>query len=126
MGSRIDAIVALPDTDRAWRVQSERGPLVLRLHGEERFASHGRGAMSTAVLSLEAFQERQLRDRFRARAHEALDELLNRLEARMTEPGSSPPTLMDLTEAVSQQRSVFTSALVGALLAARRGGLPPL
>ena len=64
--------------------------------------------MSTAVLSLEAFQERQLQDRFRARAHEALDELLNRLEAQMTEPGSSPPTLMDLTEAVSQERSVFT------------------
>ena len=77
--------------------------------------------MSTAVLSLEAFQERQLRDRFRARAHEALDELLNRLEARMTEPGSSPPTLMDLTEAVSQQRSVFTSALVEAFVERRHG-----
>ena len=77
--------------------------------------------MSTAVLSLEAFQERQLRDRFRARAHEALDEPLNRLEARMTEPGSSPPTLMDLTEAVSQQRSVFTSALVEAFVERRHG-----
>ena len=39
-GFRIDTIVPLPDTDRAWRVQSDRGPLVLRLHGKERFASH--------------------------------------------------------------------------------------
>ena len=77
--------------------------------------------MSTAVLSLEAFQERQLQDRFRAQAHEALDELLNRLEAQMTEPGSSPPTLMDLTEAVSQERSVFTAALVEAFVARRHG-----
>ena len=38
--------------------------------------------MSTAVLSLEAFQERQLRGRFRAQAHEALDELLNRWRRR--------------------------------------------
>ena len=36
--------------------------------------------MDTTVLSLEAFQERQLGEGFRARAHEALDELLNRLD----------------------------------------------
>ena len=77
--------------------------------------------MNATVLSLEAFRERQLQDRCRARAHEALDELLDRLEARMTEPGSSPPTLMDLTEVVSQERGVLTVALVEAFVERQHG-----
>jgi hypothetical protein len=42
--------------------------------------------MDTAILSLAAYQERRLGERFRARAHAALDELLDRLEAQMTPP----------------------------------------
>ena len=42
----------------------------------------------SAILSLEVFQERQSQDRFRSRAHEALDEWLDRLETQMSERGS--------------------------------------
>jgi len=77
--------------------------------------------MNTAILSLAVHQERQQGERFRRRAHEALDEMLNRLEAQRTEPGASPPTLMDLTEAVFQERSGFTGALVKAMVEHRHG-----
>ena len=59
--------------------------------------------MDTAIRSLAVHQERQQGARFRRRAQEALDEMLNRLEAQRTEAGGSPPTLMDLTEAVFQK-----------------------
>ena len=78
-------------------------------------------AMSTAILSLEAYEEQRLRDRFRTRAHGALDDLLNRLELEMSEPTSSPPRLMDLTQAVQEQRSGFTAALVEAFVERRHG-----
>lgn len=77
--------------------------------------------MSTAILSLEAYEERRLRDRFRTQAHGVLDDLLDRLESQMTEPTSSPPTLMDLTQAVQEQRSGFTAALVEAFVERRHG-----
>lgn len=77
--------------------------------------------MDTAVLSLAAHQERQLRERLRTRAHEALDEMLNRLEAQVTQPGTSPPTLMDLAAAVFQERCGLTGALVEALVEHRHG-----
>ena len=75
----------------------------------------------SAILSLEVFQERQLRDRFRSRAHEALDEWLDRVETQMTERGSSPPTLMEITAAMSQERSGLTAALVEAFIERRHG-----
>ena len=78
-------------------------------------------AMSTAILSLEAYEEQLLRDRFRTQAHEALDALLTRLELEMSESTSSPPRLMDLTQAVQEQRSGFTAALVQAFVERRHG-----
>jgi len=75
----------------------------------------------SATVSLEAYQQRQLWDRFRTRAHEALDDLLNSLESDMPEPEFSPPTLMDLTQAVQEERSGFTSALVEAFVERRHG-----
>ena len=75
----------------------------------------------SAILSLAAYQERQLRDRFRSRAHEALDEWLDRVETQMTERGSSPPTLMEITAAMSQERSGLTAALVEAFIERRHG-----
>ena len=75
----------------------------------------------SAILSLAAYQERQFRDRFRSRAHEALDEWLDRVETQMTERGSSPPTLMEITAAMSQERSGLTAALVEAFIERRHG-----
>ena len=40
---------------------------------------------------------------------------------RMTQPGSSAPTLMEITDAVSQERSVLTTALVEAFVERRHG-----
>ena len=75
----------------------------------------------SAILSLEVFQERQSQDRFRSRAHEALDRFLDRLETHMSERGSCPPTLMEITEAMSQERSGLTAALVEAFIERRHG-----
>lgn len=77
----------------------------------------------TAILSLAPFQQRQLWERFRDRAHEALDALLDRLEAGMTQPGSCAPTLMEITDAVSQERAGLTAALVAAFVERRHGSL---
>ena len=77
--------------------------------------------MDTAILSLAAYQERRLGERFRARAHAALDEWLDRLEAQMTESGSAGPTLMDLTAAVLQERAGLTGGLVEAFIERRYG-----
>lgn len=52
--------------------------------------------MDTAILPLTPYRERERWQRFRARAHEALDESLDRLVAQMTESEGSAPTLMDL------------------------------
>ena len=79
--------------------------------------------MGTAILSLAAHQACQLVKRFRTRAHEALDELLNRLEAQMTAPDAPPPTLTDLAAAVFQERSAFTGTLVAAMVEHRYGEL---
>ena len=75
----------------------------------------------SAILSLEVFQERQFRDRFRSRAHEALDEWLDRVETQMTERGSCAPTLMETTAAMSQERSGLTAASVEAFIERRHG-----
>ena len=75
----------------------------------------------SAILSLEVFQERQSQDRFRSRAHEALDEWLDRVETQMSERGSCPPTLMEITAAMSQERSGLTAALVEAFVERRHG-----
>ena len=56
----------------------------------------------SAIYSLEVFQEGQARERFRAKAHEALDWLLDGLETPMADSGARAPTLMEITEAVSQ------------------------
>ncbi len=77
--------------------------------------------METALLSLAAHQERRREDHFRARAHEALDQLLNRLEAQLPDLGSEPPRLMDLTQAVLQGRAEVTGALVEGLIERRPG-----
>ena len=77
----------------------------------------------TAILSLAPFQQRQQWERVRRRAHEALDQCLDRLEARMTEPGSSAPTLMEITDAVSQERAGLTAALVAAFVERRHSPL---
>ena len=77
----------------------------------------------TAILSLAPFQQRQLWQRFRDQAHEALDALLDRLEAGMTQPGRGAPTLMEITDAVSQERAGLTSALVEAFVERRHGPL---
>ncbi len=74
-----------------------------------------------AILSLAPFQQRQQWARFRSRAHEALDELLDRVETQMSEHGSTPPTLMEITEAVSQERSGLTAAVVEAFIERRHG-----
>ena len=73
------------------------------------------------ILSLAPFQQRQQWARFRSRAHEALDELLDRVETQMSEHGSTPPTLMEITEAVSQERSGLTAAVVEAFIERRHG-----
>ena len=75
----------------------------------------------SAILSLEVFQERQCQERFRSRAHAALDRFQDRLETPMSEPGSCAPTLMEITEAVSQERCGFTAALVEAFIERRHG-----
>jgi hypothetical protein len=48
--------------------------------------------MDTAILPLAPYRERQQWARFRAQAHSALDEFLDRLEAEMTEPESPAPS----------------------------------
>ena len=75
----------------------------------------------SAILSLAAYQERQSQDRFRSRAHEALDQWLDRVETQMSERGSCPPTLMEITAAMSQERSGLTAALVEAFVERRHG-----
>ena len=75
----------------------------------------------SAILSLEVFQERQSQDRFRSRAHEALDQWLDRVETQMSERGSCAPTLMEITAAMSQERSGLTAALVEAFVERRHG-----
>ena len=75
----------------------------------------------SAILSLEVFQERQCQERFRSRAHAALDRFLDRLETPMSEPGSCAPTLMEITAAMSQERSGLTAALVEAFVERRHG-----
>ena len=75
----------------------------------------------SAILSLEVFQERQCQERFRSRAHAALDRFLDRLETPMSEPGSCAPTLMEITEAVFQERCGLTAALVEAFIERRHG-----
>ena len=75
----------------------------------------------SAILSLEVFQERQSQDRFRSRAHEALDQWLDRVEAQMSARGSCPPTLMEITAAMSQERSGLPAALVEAFVERRHG-----
>ena len=77
----------------------------------------------TAILSLAPFQQRQLWERFRSRAHGALDALLDRLEAGMTQPGRGAPTLMEITDAVFQERAGLTAALVEAFVVRRHGPL---
>ena len=64
----------------------------------------------TAILSLTPFQERQQWEGFRSRAHDALDRCLDRWEARMTEPGSSAPALMEITAALAEERAGLTSS----------------
>ena len=74
----------------------------------------------SAILSMAPYQERQLWDRFRSQAHEILDRWLDRVETHMmSEHGSGPPTLMEITEAVSQERSGLTAALVEAFVERR-------
>ncbi len=75
----------------------------------------------SAILSLAPYQEQQLRDRFRSQAHEALDQWLDRVETQMSERGSSPPTLMEITEALSQERCGLTAAWVEAFVERRHG-----
>ena len=75
----------------------------------------------SAILSLEVFQERQSQDRFRSRAHEALDQWLDRVETQMSERGSCPPTLLEITASMSQERSGLTAALVEAFVERRHG-----
>ena len=70
--------------------------------------------MDTAVVSLAGHLAGQLWQCFRTQAHEALDALLDRLEARIPESGTRPLTLMELVEAVRQERAGFTAALVEA------------
>lgn len=72
--------------------------------------------MHTAILSLAGHWAGQLLEQFRTRAHHAVDEMLNRLEARLTAPDAPPPRLTDLAEAVFQERSAFTGALVVAMV----------
>ena len=74
----------------------------------------------SAILSLEVYQERQDQDRFRKRAHAALDWFLDRLETHMSQRGSVP-TLMEITESVSHERSGLMSALVEAFVERRHG-----
>ena len=74
----------------------------------------------SAILSLEVYQERQDQDRFRSRAHAALDWFLDRLETHMSQR-ESLPTLMEITESVSHERSGLTSALVEAFVERRHG-----
>ena len=57
--------------------------------------SERRGAMS-AILS------RRHQDRFRSRAHEALDQWLDRVETQMSERGSCAPTLLEITASMSK------------------------
>lgn len=75
--------------------------------------------MDTSVLSLAAYQDRQLREAFRTQAHAALDELLDRLEGRMDEESVLRPTLMDLTQVVLEERGGFTGALTQAFVESR-------
>ena len=79
------------------------------------------------------------RTAFEAAAHEALDQWLDRVETQMSERGSCAPTLLEITAAMSQERSGLTAAFLEALVEAfagerrhghflvplpRRGGLP--
>ena len=73
----------------------------------------------SAILSLAPYQERQLWDRFRSQAHEILDRWLDRVETHMMSEHGSCPTLMEITEAVSQERSGLTAALVEAFIERR-------
>jgi hypothetical protein len=75
----------------------------------------------SAIFSLAAFQERQLRDRFRSQAHEALDKWLDRVETQMSEPGSSPPTLLEITAALVE---AFVERRHGPFLAQEEAACP--
>ena len=75
--------------------------------------------METSVLSLAAYQRRQLRAAFRKLAHAALDRMLDRLEGRMDEESTRQPTLMDLIQVVREERGGFTGALTQAFVESR-------
>ncbi len=77
----------------------------------------------TAILSLAPYLQRQQWERFRSRAHDALDRCLDRWEARMSEPAKGAPTLMEITEALAEERAGLTSALVEAFVERRHGPL---
>lgn len=74
--------------------------------------------MGAVVLSLEDYRDRQKLGAFRARAHEALDGLLDRLEALVADE-SSLPSLYALSKAVREERTEFTGALVEAYVERR-------
>ncbi len=67
--------------------------------------------MGAAILSLENYRDRQKIGAFRTRTHEALDRLLDRLEAVMADE-SSLPSLYALSKGVREERAEFTGALV--------------
>ena len=68
--------------------------------------------MDSAVLSLAAYQDRQLGESFREQTHAALDQLLDQLVVRMEEEPALRPTLMDLTQVVLQERAGLIEASV--------------
>lgn len=72
--------------------------------------------MPGVVLSLEAFREKRAEAGFRTEVHQGVDEVLDCLEARMSDWGSGLPRLHELTEAVRQERAGLSATIVKAYI----------
>jgi len=70
--------------------------------------------MEASVISLEAYRYHQTNQAFRSCVHQQLDTFLDRLEDRMAFPERPLPSLLELTEAVRQERAMLTGSVVQA------------
>lgn len=71
--------------------------------------------METTLVSLAGYRDRQAEQVFRARVHSQVDAFLDQWEAKMAEK-AAPPSLLELTTTVRQERSALTGAMVQAYL----------
>lgn len=69
--------------------------------------------MEATIVSLAGYRDRQTEQTFRARVHAQVEAFLDQWEAKMGEK-SAPPSLLELTTTVRQERWALTGAMVQA------------